>query len=273
MRIVDTGARLPARTASWPWVAGASAAAIGVAVLPMGRWPSGLVAGAAFLLLLASSAAKRAPRLVARVRRPGLARAVYVGHVAVGTLLAGVTVAHAGLRVPATGAGALLLALLATVVTGALGALVHVFVPPRLARLERKSVLPEELAARGRELDERIFEKLSGRTELVKTLFARVLRPYRRARLGALRLALSGRTLRREEARVRGRVDALLEGRRSERLVGLDDLVKLVVERRAIGAQRILTGALRGWLAVHVAATAAAIVLLVLHVLAVRGRP
>lgn len=267
------GALLPPRSAAWPWLAGASAASIGVAFAPLGRWSSGIAAGTAFFVLLASSAAKRVPRVTARVRVQGLARSVYVAHAAVGALLAGVTVAHAGARAPGSAAGALLLAVVATVASGVVGGLLNVLVPPRLTRLERKTVLPEELAARARELDERIFEKLSGRTELVKTLFARVLRPYRRARFGSLTLVLSGRSLRAEETRLRARIHALLEGRRSDRLAGLDELVKLVVERRAIDAQRVLTMLLRGWIPVHVAATGAAIVLLVLHVLAVRGRP
>lgn len=267
------GAVLPPRRAGWPWTVGATAAAIGLALVPLGRGVSGVIAGLAFTVLLGTSVAKRLPRLVARVPGLPVARALYVGHVAIGVLLAGITLAHTGWRLPANAAGALLGAMIATVATGVLGAIVHVVVPRRLARLERKSVLPEELRARGPELDERIFERLTGRTELVKTLFARVLRPYRRARLGGLSLALSGRSVRAEERRLRARVDALLEGRRSERLVGLDDLVKLVVERRAVVAQRILTFLLRGWLVPHVAATGAAIVLLVLHVLATRGRP
>jgi hypothetical protein len=107
----------------------------------------------------------------------------------------------------------------------------------------------------------------------VKTLFGKVLRPYRRARLGPLFLAFSGRSLRKEEKRVRAKIDTLLDGKKSERLNGLDDLVRLVVERRALGAQAILTRVLRGWLPIHLAATGAAIVLLVLHVVAVWGRP
>ena len=81
------------------------------------------------------------------------------------------------------------------------------------------------------------------------------------------------RSLRAEENRLRGRVDALLEGRTSERLAGMDELIGLVVERRAVSAQAILTRLLRGWIAVHLAGASAATVLLVLHVLSLRGRP
>ena len=153
--------------------------------------------------------------------------------------------------------------------TGGLGALVHAFLPPRLARLERGSVLPEELVGRRREIDERVFTQLSGRSEVVKTLYGRVLRPYRASRLGALLLVLSGRRLREEEKHVRAAAAGLLAGRQSERLDGLDELVRLVVEHRAVGALQLLTFALRGWLPVHLAATGTALVLLVAHVVAV----
>lgn len=264
---------VPPKIRAWPAIAGAACAAVGIAVVPLGKWTSGYAAAFAFLFLVAYSGAKRTPRILARTKVPGIARLLYIAHASLGTVLAGVTLAHSGLRVPQNAAGALLLALGAVIVTGALGALLNVLVPPKLARLERTSVLPEELASRARDLDERIFEKLSGRTELVKTLFGKVLRPYRRARFGALLLATSGRSLRKEEKRLRAKIDALLEGKKSDRLSGLDDLVRLVVERRAVGAQAILTRALRGWLAIHLAATAAAVVLLVLHFVAVWGRP
>ena len=57
------------------------------------------------------------------------------------------------------------------------------------------------------------------------------------------------------------------------RLAGAgDDLVRLVVEHRAASALYVMTLALRGWLVVHVASTAAAVVLLVAHVVAVVSR-
>lgn len=268
-----TETNLPPRARTWPALAGALAAAAGVALVPLGKTSSGWIAASGFVLLLAYSAVKRAPRLMARTKVPGFARMLYVAHAAIGILLAGVTLTHTGTRIPQNAAGALLLALVAVVSTGALGALLNILLPPRLARLERTVALPEELSTRARDVDERIFEKLSGRTELVKTLFGKVLRPYRRVRFGALILAFSGRSLRKEEKRLRARIDALLEGKKSERLAGLDDLVRLVVERRALGAQSILTRLLRGWLPIHLAATGAAVVLLLLHVIAVWGRP
>lgn len=273
---------LPRKTPAWPWVAGAALAAAGLASAELSPWTSGAVAGTLVVLLVAYAGAKRSPRLLARIPRAGepatsrapltLARTLYIAHLAVGALALGALIAHTHGAAPGSVAGASTLAMALAVATGAFGAVAHVVLPARLARLERGSVLPEELAARRRAIDERIFTQLSGRSEVVKTLYARVLRPYRRARFGTLLLIASGRRLRAEERRVRERMGGLLEGRKSERLEGLDDLVRLVVEHRAIGALGILTLVLRGWLAVHLASTAAAVALVAVHVVAVLVR-
>jgi Fe-S-cluster-containing dehydrogenase component/CRP-like cAMP-binding protein len=264
---------LPRRMPAWPWVSGAALASAGLAFAPLSPLASGLVAGALVVLLIAYSGVKRMPRLLARLKAPGaLARILYVGHLTLGALAFGATFAHTHGAAPGNIAGALTLAMGLALLTGALGGVVHVLLPPRLARLERGSVLPEELVGRRREIDERIFTQLSGRSEVVKTLYGRILRPYRASRFGALVLVASGLRLRDEEKRVRARAEGLLSGRRSERLDGLDDLVRLVVEHRAVGSLRFLTFALRGWLPVHLAATAAAVVLLVAHVIAVLVR-
>ncbi len=261
---------LPRRVPAWPWVFGASLAAAGLAFAPLSAWTSGLLAGLLMVLLVAYSGVKRAPRLLARIKAPGaLARILYIAHLALGGLAVGVTAAHTHFAVPGNVAGALALAMAVVLATGVTGGIVHLVLPPRLARLERGSVLPEELVARRRAIDERIFSQLSGRSEVVKTLYGRILRPYRASRLGALRLVASGLRLREEEKRVRAQAGGLLAGSRSDRLEGLDELVRLVVEHRAVGALRLLTFALRAWLPVHLASTAAAILLLAVHVVAV----
>jgi Fe-S-cluster-containing dehydrogenase component/CRP-like cAMP-binding protein len=263
----------PRKIAAWPWVLGAAFAAGGLALSSSSAWTSGVIAGALVVLLVGYAGVKRSPRVLARIRDSGrLGRMLYVAHLAIGVIAVGATVAHTHGAVPGNVAGALALAMALSLATGLLGAAVHVLLPPRLARLERGSVLPEELANRRREVDERIFTQLSGRSEVVKTLYGRALRPYRAARFGSLWLVVSGRRLREEEKRVRAGLGALLEGRKSERLDGLDELVRLVVEHRAIGALRGLTIALRGWLPVHLAATATAVVLLVVHVVAMLVR-
>jgi hypothetical protein len=99
-----------------------------------------------------------------------------------------------------------------------------------------------------------------------------VLAPYARAPLGAMTLILCGGTLPEEEDRLRQRVRRTL-GAPAGRLDGLDDLVRLVVERQATRAQRLLQGVLRLWVPVHVIAVAVAIVLLVVHVACVVRGP
>jgi hypothetical protein len=263
----------PRKIAAWPWVLGAALGGVGLALSSASAWTSGVLAGVLITLLVAYAGVKRSPRLLARIRGSArLGRVLYVAHLAVGVVAVGATLAHSHGAAPGNVAGTLTLAMALALATGALGAVLHVVLPSRLARLERGSVLPEELAHRRREIDERIFAQLSGRSEVVKTLYGRVLRPYRAARFGSLSLVASGRRLRDEEKRVRATLGGLLEGRKSERLDGLDELVRLVVEHRAIGSLRGLTFALRGWLPVHLAATAAAIVLLVVHVVAVAVR-
>jgi len=261
---------LPRKSPAWPWVAGATLAGTGLAFTSLSPWTSGILVGVLVFLLVAYAGLKRAPRLLARIPgSSGIARALYVAHLAIGVLAIGGTIAHTQVSAPGNIAGALTIAMALALATGVFGGVVHVLLPSRLARLERGSVLPEELVVRRREIDERIFTQLSGRSELVKTLYGRVLRPYRAARLGSLWLIASGKRLRAEEQRVLARLARLLEGRKSERLDGLDDLVRLVVEHRAIGALRVLTFALRSWLGVHLAAMATALVLLVVHVIAV----
>jgi Fe-S-cluster-containing dehydrogenase component/CRP-like cAMP-binding protein len=252
-----SSAFMPTRVPAWPWVVFGALAGVAVAGLTLGRWASGSVAGLTVLLLLAYAGTKRF-----RVRG---ARVLYVGHLAIGAFVFGVVRAHVGSSVPRSAGGALTIALVATLITGVLGGLIHTFVPRLLSRIERKSVLPEELAARLRELDEKIFAALSGKSELVKTLYRTALRPYRMARFGPFLLIGSRRTLREEEQRLRERLGALA-GRATP---GVDDLVRHVVEHRAVRAQRLLTWMLRGWLLPHLAVAGAVVVLTALHVYAV----
>jgi Fe-S-cluster-containing dehydrogenase component/CRP-like cAMP-binding protein len=277
---------LPPRIAAWPWAVGAGLAGVGLATTSPSRfsalradgplperaeprWTSGILSGLLILLLVGYAVGKRIRGPLAKLRGPlpSLSRWLYVAHLSMGAFAAGVVTMHVGGRVPPNVAGALTITIALAIVTGAFGGVISGFVPRILSRVERKSVLPEELAARPKEIDEKIFATLSGKSELVKTLFIKALRPYRRSLVGPILLVLSGRTLRKEETVLRQRLDALTGGRSSaQHTAGLDDLVRLVVEHRAVRAQRLLTWTLRGWLVPHVATTAAALVLLVLHV-------
>jgi hypothetical protein len=137
-----------------------------------------------------------------------------------------------------------------------------------LSRIERASVLPEELGALPKVIDEKVFAALSGKSEVVKRRFALVLAPYKRAPAGPFALALSGKSIREEEARLGRLARANTPGVAADDRA-TDDLVRLVVEHRAVRAQRLLTWLLRGWLPPHVAAAAMAAVLLLVHILAV----
>jgi hypothetical protein len=177
----------------------------------------------------------------------------------------GAVVAHAGARVPSNVAGALHLAFWGVALTGAWGAFAYRVLPAALSRVERDGALPEDLAGRRAQLDERTFSELTGKSDVVKTIFARVLRPYSRATFGAVALVLSGRSLGDERRRLRARIDAMLQGRAGEKLHGVDALVRVSVDRRSLPAQRVLQALLRGWLPLHVVLTAIALVLVAVH--------
>lgn len=266
-------ASLPRARRAWPWVLGAAMVALAVARLPaaQGRGlASGIVAGLLVALLVGYSVGKRSR--LARLRWFPGARASAIVHLAMGVLAVGVVAAHASGRAPPNVAGGALVAFLIASLTGGLAGLAYAVVPTRLARLERRARLPEDLPPRARELEERTFGALTGRGTASQALYARVLSPYAESVLGGLALVVSGRSLREEEALVRTRIHTLVEGR-SEGLDGLAELVRLVVERRAIRAQRLLQGALRACVPLHVVSVAVALVLICVHVALVAVRP
>ena len=77
---------------------------------------------------------------------------------------------------------------------------------------------------------------------------------------------VSGRSLHRERQRVRAQVDAVLEGRGGGRLAGLDELIKTVVEARALPARKWLSRVLRWGLPIHIVVSAIALGMLLLHI-------
>jgi Fe-S-cluster-containing dehydrogenase component len=129
---------LPKRSLVWPWIVGALFLGAALPALALGAWTSGIVAGALVVLLVAYAGLKRAPGPVQRVRaRCALARPLYAIHLGIGAFTIGAIVAHSGTRSPSSAGGALLLAMILALATGALGAATHVLVPKRLSRLER----------------------------------------------------------------------------------------------------------------------------------------
>jgi Fe-S-cluster-containing dehydrogenase component len=194
-------------------------------------------------------------------------------HVALGLVTMAAVLGHAGLRVPAGPTGSLVLAFWMVAILGALGALAYRAIPRRLARIERRGDLPEDLVGERQVLLDRLFRQASGRDELVKAIAARVLVPYARAPLGPLWLLGSGRRLADEEARLQARIDAMRQGRGQGRLGGLPELVRTAVELRALPLRRVLHALLRGWLPLHIVVSAVALALLGLHVAVMLGGP
>jgi Fe-S-cluster-containing dehydrogenase component len=191
----------------------------------------------------------------------------YLIHLALGGLVIAGVALHSGLRMPGTAAGALAAAFWGTVCFGLFGVMCYRVVPARLTRLERKGALPEDLAAERDLLFDRLHRHSSGKSDLLKKIAEKILVPYARSASGPLELLIAGRSLREEETRLKKQVEAVLEGRGAERLEGLDELIRIVVELRALPARRALTLALRGWLPVHVIGTGILFALLGLHIL------
>ncbi|MEZ4443996.1 MAG: cyclic nucleotide-binding domain-containing protein [Polyangiaceae bacterium] len=270
-----------------PWLAGlgAFAAALGIVFVGLhqrGSWVPwrgpGFACGVAALLSLLGLSAyvvpKRLRRLWAhrgeRTREVGSRQRVQVRlHVALGFGALALALGHAGGRFTASSGGLLATAFWGSALIGLLGWLAYAFFPPLLARIERQAVLPEDYPEVRRELTARLYDAVTGRSELTKRLFEKVLVPYLRRPFGWLGLIASRRDLAAEQRRLRARIDRILEGRGQERLAGLEQLIRLVVELRALRGQRVLTALLRIWLPLHVALAGVALALLVIHLVEV----
>jgi hypothetical protein len=190
-------------------------------------------------------------------------------HLVIGLASLALVLAHGGGRLSWTSGGTLATAWLGSAFFGVLGALSYALLPKRLSRLERVAALPEDFGPARRDLLDQLYGGVTGRSELVKKLFERVLVPYLRAPGGWVALVASGHDLGTEQKQLRRRIDRLLDGRGAERLAGLDGLIRLVVELRALTAQRVLTVLLRVWLPLHGVAAALALALLVVHLVEV----
>jgi hypothetical protein len=190
-------------------------------------------------------------------------------HVAAGVAASVAAAAHGGLRFRADWAGALEASFWLTITTGLGLRALYARAPRALSRIERTAGLPEDLEGDERRLLEELERQLSGRDELVKRIAERLLVPYTRAWLGPYLLVGSGRTLGEEQVALRHRVVAALDGRGQERLAGLDSVLRVVVELRALPARRVLYGALRAGLPLHLLCTALCVALLAVHVVSV----
>jgi len=242
-----------------------------------GYW-AGVAAAVVFILLLLYAGPKRLVRYWMRKKKTkdnessktpttSRVRPQLAVHLALGFVALGLVVTHAPITElwPRSAGSALRLAFVATTFFGVWTAVVYRLLPSRLARIERTAALPEDFSAARRELMDRLYRDVSGKSDLVKKIFEKILVPYTKQPLGPLFLLLSGRSLREEENHLRQRIDVVLEGRGKERLAGLDGLVRIVVERRALPVQRLLLFVLRMGLPAHVVTFTLALALLVVH--------
>jgi Fe-S-cluster-containing dehydrogenase component/CRP-like cAMP-binding protein len=240
-------------------------------------YSAGLAAAAGMLLLLAYALPKRLVRLWMK-KRDGVRTEVRAKsrvepqlhlHLALGLVTMGLALAHAPPKLPSVSAGsALSFAFFTTSLLGALIAIAYRTIPARLARIERSAALPEDFHSARKDLLDRLYREVSGKSELVKKLFEKILVGYTKSPLGPLWLVLSGRRLREEQDVLKKRIDVLLEGRGQERLAGLEGLVRIVVELRALPAQQWMLRLLRAGLVVHIATFAIALALLAVHIAA-----
>jgi len=274
-----------------PWVGGGAIAGIGlggvgITMHARGLWdPShgaayvaGILAALGFVALLCYAFPKRGVRVWMKWATPkagpvrrSVTRGQAGAHFALGLVTLGVAAAHVPWPLfsrPGTGS-ALAIAWLVSGLSGVWMGLAYALLPPRLAKIERTAALPEDLSTDRRALVDRLYQEVSGRSDLVKKIFERILLPYVKRPFGSLALLVSGHSLREEERSIRTRVDEVLEGRGADRLAGLEELVRLVVELRAVPAQRWLLRVLRVGLPLHVVSFVFALVLLVLHIVAV----
>lgn len=280
--------RAPARSAAIPLLGAAVAASSvgGVGMVMHGRdlwspasgpaWMFGVLTAAAMIGLLAYAAPKRGIarwmkwRPKRKATRPtSMVKPHLDRHLALGIVAVGFGLAHAPVAASASVGRAAQLVFAITVVFGALTWAAYALLPRRLARLERSAALPEDLPQQERALIDRLYREVSGKSDLVKKIFERILLPYAKSPVGPIQLALSGRTLREEERALRARIDGVLEGRGASRLGGIGGLIRIVVELRAIPAQRWLSRALRAGLPLHIVTFAIASILVAVHVVGV----
>jgi hypothetical protein len=273
-----------ARAGAWGAVIGAMACA-SAAGWALGRgWSAGsgagLAAGVVAALFVIALCAYAVPKrfvgmwMTPRDRRERVrpvarsrVKSLMLAHVIVGGVVPAAVLAHAD-GTAGTG-GVLLFAFATASALGGFGAVVYRALPRALTRIERGGSLPEDLKGDASELRARLFKEMSGTGDLVKRIADKILVPYARTPLGWIALVAAGRTLSEEERRLRAQIDGVLEGRGGDRLEGLEKIIRVAVEVRALPGRRVLTVALRAWLPLHMVMAAVTLALLAVHVVMV----
>jgi hypothetical protein len=137
--------------------------------------------------------------------------------------------------------------------------------PRVVSRSESKTSSDGDLASEARVLEGRLLASVSGKSALTKTIYERILAPYDRSAFGSAAFALAARTLRDERARLQKAIADLLEGRGEDKRAEIDEVVRVVVERRALAAKRRALLIMRATTAAHVLATSLALSLACAH--------
>jgi Fe-S-cluster-containing dehydrogenase component/CRP-like cAMP-binding protein len=242
-------------------------------------YAAGWIAGGLVLALLGYSVPKRGLVWLARARRRKAAvsepnrvvsvtAAHYRAHALLGLALLAAVPWHAPKFVflPGSLGGLLTLTLSGAALSGAGLAALYWLVPRRLARLERKPLLPENLQQEKEELGTRLYKGLSGKDALLKKVAEKVLLPYARSHTAGLALLFSGRDLRAEASRLEAQIQAQLSAPAPDRLEGLHELVRISVELAAWPLVRGLNASLRVLLPIHIVLSCMTLLLLILHI-------
>jgi hypothetical protein len=98
-------------------------------------------------------------------------------HIYLGVLALVFALAHTGLQFNALLAKIAFFLLFLVVLSGAVGYLIYIKVPPRLARAEKKIVIPEEFAARLEEIKEEIAGLCENRGPAFQSIYNQVVTP------------------------------------------------------------------------------------------------
>jgi Fe-S-cluster-containing dehydrogenase component/CRP-like cAMP-binding protein len=252
--------RIPVAAVIVALAASLAASRVGVAFVP-----SGAVALGVLVLCVLYMFMKRVAFRFAKGGRLFAVAPHYAVHVLSGAVLPGIALAHAHGHARANPGGFALASVLVASATGILLLGLARVLPRVVARAESKTSSDGDLAPDARALDGRLLAALSGKSALTKTIYERILAPYDRAAFGPVAFALGGRSLRDERARLETSIVDLLEGRGEDKRAEIDEIVRVVVERRALAAKRRALFVMRAATVTHVLATSIALTLACAH--------
>jgi Fe-S-cluster-containing dehydrogenase component len=252
--------RMPVAAVLVALAASLAASRVGVAFVPSG--------GVALSVLVLCVLYMFMKRVAFRFAKGGRVLAVaphYAVHLMSGAILPGIALAHAHGHARANPGGFALASVLVASATGMLLLALSRTLPRVVARAESKTSSDGDFAPDARALEGRLLAAVSGKSALTKTIYERILAPYDRAAFGPVAFAFGGRSLRDERAHLEKAIAELLEGRGEDKRAELDEVVRVVVERRALDAKRRALFVMRATTITHVLATSVALALACAH--------